>query len=139
MDRCRFDFVKVSWVSMRARALFSRLKSSLGGSAGIGSHVVRKPEAGNLARARETIARRDKELERLRRQLLKKDGELSRLREMRGVEARTEGVRPQNIVWVFGTAKTGSSWFGSLMADPEGYYAWREPNVGNLFGTHYYG
>ncbi len=131
-------------------ALISRLKSLLTGGARTENHATRT--TGNasegrararekLAREREKVARQNEELERIRRQMAKKDQELAKLRAGRGaedVEARAEGIRPENIIWVFGTAKTGSSWFGSIMADPQGYYAWREPNVGNLFGTHFY-
>ncbi len=73
--------------------------------------------------------------------MVKKDQELARLQatsDGSGVETRAEGLRPENIIWVFGTAKTGSTWLGSLMEDPRGRYAWREPNVGDLFGSHYY-
>ena len=55
--------------------------------------------------------------------MVKKDQELARLQatsDGSGVETRAEGLRPENIIWVFGTAKTGSTWLGSLMEDPRG-------------------
>lgn len=43
-------------------------------------------------------------------------------------------IRPENIVWIFGTARTGSTWLGSMMGELEGHRWWREPLVGRLFG-----
>lgn len=95
-----------------------------------------------LAQARETIARKNEKLDDLRHQIAKKDQGLARLRRVAldssSVETQIEGARPENIVWIFGTAKTGSSWLGSMMVDPLEHHGWREPNVGNLFGSHYY-
>ncbi len=127
---------------MGAQALFSRLKSSLVRGTRIGAYATQTPgKIKELAQARETIARKNEKLEKLRRQMVVKDQELAKLRATlgaSGVKAQVEGIRPENIVWIFGTAKTGSTWLGSLMGEPQGYYAWREPNVGDLFGSHYY-
>jgi hypothetical protein len=54
----------------------------------------------------------------------------------RGGEPR--GVRPENIVWIFGTGRSGSTWLGSMMEGLDGYAMWNEPLVGNLFGNFYY-
>ncbi|MGH3087656.1 MAG: sulfotransferase domain-containing protein [Rubrobacteraceae bacterium] len=129
---------------MRARTLLSRLKSLLAGGAGTGGNSTRMPDVTRerLARARKIIARKDGSLEELRRLLEEKDQEIAKLRRASlvssGVEARVGSFKPENFVWIFGTAKTGSSWLGSLMAEPQEHYGWREPNVGDLFGTHYY-
>jgi hypothetical protein len=48
------------------------------------------------------------------------------------------GVRPENIVWIFGTGRSGSTWLGSMMESLDGYAMWNEPLVGNLFGNFYY-
>jgi Sulfotransferase domain len=50
----------------------------------------------------------------------------------------SHGVRPENIVWIFGTGRSGSTWLGSMMEDLDGYAMWNEPLVGNLFGNFYY-
>jgi hypothetical protein len=44
------------------------------------------------------------------------------------------GIRPENLVWIFGAARTGSTWLGSMMADLDGHDWWHEPMVGHLFG-----
>jgi hypothetical protein len=48
------------------------------------------------------------------------------------------GLNPENIVWMFGTARTGSSWLSAMMGEIEGYSRWHEPLVGHLFGNLYY-
>lgn len=58
-----------------------------------------------------------------------------RARRLGGEEA---GIRPENIVWIFGAARTGSTWLAALMGELERYTVWREPLVGALFGNLYY-
>jgi hypothetical protein len=48
------------------------------------------------------------------------------------------GLNPERIVWMFGTARTGSSWLSAMMGEIEGYSRWHEPLVGHLFGNLYY-
>ena len=50
----------------------------------------------------------------------------------------TGGMRPENIVWIFGTARTGSSWLSAMMGEIGGYSRWHEPLVGHLFGNLYF-
>jgi LPS sulfotransferase NodH len=50
----------------------------------------------------------------------------------------SRGVRPENIVWIFGTGRSGSTWLGSMMESLDGFAMWNEPLVGNLFGNFYY-
>ncbi len=47
-------------------------------------------------------------------------------------------IRPENIVWIFGNPKTGSTWLSWMMEELEGHAVWREPYVGELFGRLYY-
>ena len=44
------------------------------------------------------------------------------------------GVRPENIVWIFGSGRSGSTWLRSMMGDPSRHLVWEEPMVGQLFG-----
>jgi Sulfotransferase domain len=50
----------------------------------------------------------------------------------------SRGVRPENIVWIFGTGRSGSTWLGSIMGGLNGCAMWNEPLVGNLFGNFHY-
>jgi hypothetical protein len=58
----------------------------------------------------------------------------------RGASSTVErtGLKPENLVWVFGTARTGSSWLSAMMGEIGGYSRWHEPLVGHLFGNLYY-
>jgi len=47
-------------------------------------------------------------------------------------------IRPENIVWIFGSGRSGSTWLSSMMGDVEGHALWGEPWVGTLFGNYYY-
>lgn len=46
--------------------------------------------------------------------------------------------RAENVIWVFGWIRTGSTWLASMMGDLENYRLWNEPRVGELFGTYFY-
>jgi hypothetical protein len=48
------------------------------------------------------------------------------------------GVAAENIVWIFGTGRSGSTWLGSMMESLDGCAMWNEPLVGNLFGNFHY-
>jgi hypothetical protein len=48
------------------------------------------------------------------------------------------GIRAGNVVWIFGSARTGSTWLAQMMEELEGQVVWREPLVGALFGNLYY-
>ncbi len=56
-------------------------------------------------------------------------------RQLGGVDS---GIRPENVVWMFGTARTGSTWLARMLGELQGYTVWREPLVGALFGNLYY-
>ena len=67
--------------------------------------------------------------------LAEKDREIARLRSKL---AATGGIVPDNLVWMFGVARTGSSWLASMIGDIEGNAMWYEPYVGDVFGYAYY-
>jgi hypothetical protein len=50
---------------------------------------------------------------------------------------RTGGVRPANIVWIFGTGRSGSTWLMNMMKEMPRTSFWNEPMVGKLFGDFY--
>jgi hypothetical protein len=51
---------------------------------------------------------------------------------------RNREIRPENIIWIFGSGRTGSTWLGRMMGDLEDHSLWHEPYVGEIFGTAYY-
>jgi hypothetical protein len=86
-------------------------------------------------------------LKRANRKLARQERELAALRAMlaEGVagdpayrSARPEGVLPENVVWVFGSGRTGSSWLTFMMGALPDHTRWNEPRVGYLFGDLYY-
>jgi hypothetical protein len=75
----------------------------------------------------EQLASRDREISRLRARLAAGEG-----------GATIGGIPPQQFIWVFGVARTGSSWLGAMMGDLEDHATWYEPYVGDVFGYAYY-
>jgi Sulfotransferase domain len=47
--------------------------------------------------------------------------------------ASREAVNPENMVWIFGAGRSGSTWLASMMGELEGHHVWFEPWVGALF------
>lgn len=47
------------------------------------------------------------------------------------------GVRPENIVWIFGSGRSGSTWLMRMMGSFGRYSVWNEPVIGELFGKFY--
>jgi sulfotransferase family protein len=43
-------------------------------------------------------------------------------------------IRPENVVWIFGSARSGSTWLRDMMKDMDRHQLWEEPLVGQLFG-----
>lgn len=82
------------------------------------------------------------QLEQARRRLGKRNKEIAELRArlaMASEDGLVEaGVRPDGVVWVFCTGRSGSTWLASMMEDVEGHEMWNEPLVGQLFGEFYY-
>src|ERR687898_1482017 len=75
----------------------------------------------------EQIASRDREISRLRARLAAGDS-----------DDTIGGIPPEHFIWVFGVARTGSSWLGAMMGDLEDHAIWYEPYVGDVFGYAYY-
>ncbi len=94
-----------------------------------------------LDRQRERVADQSRELKQARQLLASKEGELAELRAQllrSGAGREASGINPENIVWIFGSGRSGSTWLSSMMGDIEGHALWGEPWVGALFGNYYY-
>src|SRR5829696_2218312 len=106
--------------------------------AGVVRGGVPEPQVSGAARV---PAGQDQRIERLRRELGEKSKENARLRSR--LAAGSFGlpggdVKPENMIWMFGSGRTGSSWLSTMMGDLDGHVRWNEPYVGELFGTAYY-
>ncbi len=75
----------------------------------------------------ERLAAKERQIAGLKRELVQK-----------GSTEASRGVKPENIVWIFGAARTGSTWLSRMMSELERHAVWREPLVGYLFGHLYY-
>lgn len=64
----------------------------------------------------------------LKKQLAEKDREIALLREQ-----LAKPVEAEDIVWIFGAGRTGSTWLSHMMGEPEGHQVWFEPQLGELF------
>ena len=79
------------------------------------------------------------DLEQARRQLANKDRERAELQaKLDGYSVGAGRVNPENIVWIFGDGRTGSTWLMRMVEDLEDQTLWREPMVGLLFVYLYY-
>jgi hypothetical protein len=47
-------------------------------------------------------------------------------------------LKAQQLVWVFCSGRTGSTWLASMLGDLPGAIMWNEPLLGQLFGHFYY-
>ena len=128
--------------SQRAALAVRNVKAFLKLEAGVVRGGVPESGAGAPGAApRPSGAGQDQRIEQLRRELREKDGENARLRSR--LAAGSFGlpggaVKPENMIWMFGSGRTGSSWLSTMMADLEGHARWNEPYVGELFGSAYY-
>jgi O-antigen biosynthesis protein len=50
----------------------------------------------------------------------------------------TRPVRAEQLIWMFGHSRTGSTWLSWMMAELENQERWHEPYVGLLFGSFVY-
>ena len=79
------------------------------------------------------------ELARVRMRLEEKEREIAGLKQRLAAPApRAGGVNPENVVWIFCSNRSGSTWLSSMMGEVEGHEVWNEPLVGKLFGDLYY-
>ena len=79
------------------------------------------------------------ELARVRMRLEEKEREIAGLKQRLAAPApRAGGVNPENVVWIFCSNRSGSTWLSSMMGEIEGHEVWNEPLVGKLFGDLYY-
>ncbi len=88
-----------------------------------------------LEKARNRIAEQQ-------RRLRNKDRQLTRLKGTQdSVSVQTDSERrleDRNVVWIFGSSRTGSTWLASMLSSLDGFNLWNEPHVGTLFGQFYY-
>jgi len=86
---------------------------------------VEEPSVSELARVRTRLEEREREVAGLEQRLAART-------------SRAGGVDPENVVWIFCSNRSGSTWLSLMMGEVEGHEVWNEPLVGKLFGDLYY-
>jgi hypothetical protein len=81
------------------------------------------------------VAQLQQEVLRLRRELENKEHLIN---ELQAIQDAEHLVKPENIVWIFGSGRSGSTWLSSMMGALDRQTVWDEPWVGTLFGNFYY-
>jgi hypothetical protein len=74
-------------------------------------------------------ARLERELEAAREQIAHQQKQIRRLRGRHPERS----IKPENIVWIFGAGRTGSTWLAAMMGEMSGHAVWFEPQLGLLF------
>ena len=72
-----------------------------------------------------------------RRQLYLSSGELRTKLTGTAAGDRGNSVNPANMIWIFGSGRSGSTWLRSVMGEMSTHRVWEEPMVGKLFGEFY--
>src|SRR5829696_7956331 len=93
-------------------------------------------------RALRRVAKRSRTLRRIKSRLTGRRQQIQL--ELAGLRARLAGedgvriaVKPENMVWIFGSGRSGSTWLRRMMGEMDGHQVWEEPYVGSLFGEFY--
>jgi len=85
------------------------------------------------------LAQARNQIKRLRKQMSNKDAQLVRAQgSLAGSDTEADGINAENVVWIFGSPRTGSTWLSDIMEEVDNQTVWREPMVGALFGAPYY-
>jgi hypothetical protein len=53
------------------------------------------------------------------------------------VALKRRNVAPENLIWIFGIGRSGSTWLLRMMTGNPRYLVWNEPMLGQLFGRYY--
>jgi hypothetical protein len=121
-----------------ARGIKAYLNVEAGLTRGEISAPAKAPQVSKAGAAQGPPAPQARELEQARKRLLVRGQEVARLKAKLASSDSGTGIGPENIVWIFCSNRSGSTWLGSMMDDIEGYEMWNEPLVGKLFGDLYY-
>ena len=82
-----------------------------------------------LARAQRHIEKQNRRIQRLRRSTLGNDGQTV-LPGGADSGSGSGNINPENMVWILGSPRTGSTWLGEILGEPRGHALWKEPFFG---------
>jgi len=95
--------------------------------------VTRGP-APDSRRLERRVRDQDRELREARQRLREQAREIEESRRSARGERRASAIRPENVVWVFGSPRTGSTWLGRIASELSGHHTWNEPFLGVMLG-----
>ncbi len=128
-----------------ARGVKAFLNLEVGATRGAvpdGSGKPDKDVQQKLQQAQQRLDESNQKLQKIRQREAEKDQKIAELRAastpVNASESTSEGLAQENILWIFGSARTGSTWLASMLSEVRGYKLWNEPHVGRLFGQFYY-
>jgi hypothetical protein len=115
----------------RTLELPRRLRAFMRFEAGVGRGWP-LDEANQIESLKRRLAQAEKRLSR-------REAQLDALRQRPATGAQPHSViDPADLIWIFGTARTGSTWLSAMIGTLDNNVEWREPYVGALFGSFYY-
>src|SRR5215211_2262340 len=97
-----------------------------------------KVRAKRLGQVLRRVARRSGMLRQIHRRLVgQRQQARFEISELRARLGGTRDVNPGNMIWIFGSGRSGSTWLRSMMGEMSNHRVWEEPMVGRLFGDFY--
>jgi hypothetical protein len=100
-----------------------------------------KVRAKKLGRVLRRVAKRSRMLGQIHHRLVSKRQqvrfEVAELRTRLAGDSGASDVNPENMIWIFGSGRSGSTWLRSMMEEMSNHQVWEEPMAGRLFGEFY--
>jgi hypothetical protein len=97
-----------------------------------------KVRAKRLGRVLRRVAKRSRTLRQIHHRLVgKRQQARFEISELRARLGGARDVNPENMIWIFGSGRSGSTWLRSMMGEMSNHQVWEEPMVGRLFGDFY--
>ena len=82
-----------------------------------------------LARAQRLVEKQSRQIKRLLRSTRVKDGQ-TLLSDSAVSGVGSGNINPENMVWILGSPRTGSTWLSEILGEPRGHALWKEPFFG---------
>lgn len=80
-----------------------------------------------LARAQRHVEKQRRQIKRLQRSTRVNDEQTV---PPDGTGVGSGNINPQNMVWILGSPRTGSTWLSEILGEPRGHALWKEPFFG---------
>lgn len=91
-----------------------------------------------LQQAKRRIEKQDEAILRQRGWLRKKDVQIAVLeKKLEGGPSLANPFLPEDLLWIFGSPRSGTTWLMQMMSEISDWRAWDEPGLGDLFGNFY--